>query len=67
MKSYATSFATVRRLGLTSCAIMLVEMSIAIMMSMPSVSLLRRAFDVCGRASTMTKSEKLMMRRRKGR
>ncbi len=58
MKLSATSFAALSRLGRMSGVSMLVEMSIAIMMSMPSDSPWRKAVRVCGRASITTRSVK---------
>ncbi|EJX06561.1 hypothetical protein EVA_05333 [gut metagenome] len=67
MNSSATSLATLRRLGRRSGVIILVEMSMVIMMSIPSVSPERQEWLVCGRASTITISTKTRQWRKKGR
>ena len=54
MKSAATAFAASIRFGLRSCASILVDTSIANMMSIPSVSFSPQLLRVCGRARTIT-------------
>ena len=62
MNSAATCLAASRRLGFRSSASILVETSMASMMSMPSIDLFFHEFWVCGRAMARTSIVKASMR-----
>ena len=66
MNSVATLLAASMRLGFRSCASILVETSMASMMSIPSVVRSPQLLCVCGRARASTTSTKVSMRRKSG-
>ena len=66
-KFAATSFAASMRLGLKSIASILVETSVASMISIPSMSLSSQLSDVCGRARTIITIDSVTMRKANGR
>ena len=67
INSAATSLAASMRQGATSSASILVETSMASMMSMPSTSRLSSGLNVRGRARTMTTSANVRQRSSIGR
>src|SRR5699024_7316630 len=66
IKADATSLDASRRFGFKSCAIILVEISIASTMSMPSVEEFCQLLVDCGRANITTRTATAAIRKMKG-
>ena len=66
MNDAATSFAASKRFGFKSCASILPEISIANMISIPSVEELDQLFVDCGRAEITISSATATIRNTKG-